>query len=207
MSTQKSLHSLRSTIVPCRRPYICSSSRENASCFASTDGSKNRIGTTSVLQRPRFDAVATKGKLAVRWLSSSRRRPSGINPTSRTANGNDQGASLFYAGDSTKPQDGQLKADVSQQGADEGYTSREGIRSRLRKWSEEQSHLADAIGASAPSIGVLGPNNSLDLEAAEAYVVEEPLDVDQDNLDEEDEVTFPHNFLGLEPGDVFYANL
>ena len=209
MSTQKSLHSLRSTIVPCRRLYIRSSSRRNASCFASTDGSKNRIGTTSVLQRPRFDAVATKGKLAVRWLSSSRRRPSGINPTSRTANGNDQGALLFYAGDSTKPQDGQLKADVSQQGADEGYTSGEGIRSRLRKWSEEQSHLADVSGTSVPTIGVLGPNNSLDLEKTDAYFEEfkEALDTNQDNLDEEDEVTFPHNLLGLEPGDVFLANL
>lgn len=209
MRTQKGVHSLRSTIVLRRTPYICSRCRRNASRYASTDVANYRIGKASVLQWPRFDAVEATGKAAVRWLSGSSRRPSGIDPVSGRVRGNGEGAALLYAGNSVKPQDGQIKADVPQKGDDGGYPSREGIRLRLRKWSEEQSHLADASGTSVPTIGVLGPNNSLDLEKADAYFEEfkEALDTNQDNLDEEDEVTFPHNLLGLEPGDVFLANL
>lgn len=87
------------------------------------------------------------------------------------------------------------------------HPSQEDIRSRLRKWSEEQSLLANTSGSLVDNIETLPPNNSLLSQEVEIQEEDDAFDINQDNFNEDDEVPIPHNFLGLEPGDVFLSNL
>ena len=207
MGTQKSVQSLRSTKALLRTPYICSSCRRNASRSASSEAASYNHGPASALRRPTFVAVVPPGNCVVRWLSCSSRRPNQTDPPPSGINGNIELPASVYAGEKIKAHDTRSVEGALPQGDGDGYPTRQDIRSRLRKWSEEQAQLADASGSLVASINTLPPNNSLLYQEDEIEDDAEAFDMNQGNFDADDEVTFPHNFLGLEPGDVFHARL
>lgn len=113
----------------------------------------------------------------------------------------------MYAGETIKALEKQSVKGALPEGNGDGHPARQDIRSRLRKWSEEQAQLGDASGSFAASINTRPPDHSLLVEEDEMEDDAEAFDMDQDHFDTDHEVTFPHNFLGLEPGDVFQARL
>jgi hypothetical protein len=207
MRTRKSVQSLRSTNTLRRIPYVCSSCRRNAFRSTSSEAAKYNHGPASALRRPTFAAVVPPGNCVVRWLSRSSRHPNQTDPAPSGIDDNTELPASVYAGETVKAHDTQSVEGALPQGDGHGYPTRQDIRSRLRKWSEEQAQLADASGSLVASINTLPPNNSLLYEEDEMEDDTEAFDMNQDNFDPDDEVTFPHNFLGLEPGDVFQARL
>jgi hypothetical protein len=90
------------------------------------------------------------------------------------------------------------------------FATRENIRARLKKWSEEQAGLAIASGTATPQpLPPLPPPNSLTLGVLEPVDEFESWDRIEDNVGEdgEEENQYARNLFAIEPGDVFGAKM
>lgn len=207
MRKQRGAQSLRSIGSLRRTSYICSDCRRNASRSASTRAAKSGQGLPGSLQRPDFVSIAPIGISTFRWLHNSSQRPGPVDAPSSTIGSHDAMLASRYIGETTKHKESKLAEGAVPPGRSSNYPIRDDIRSRLRKWSEEQSRLAIAGGNVAPIFGALPPNNSLMLEDPEPQDEDEVFERHEDNIDEEDDNLYARNPLGLEPGDVFRASL
>jgi hypothetical protein len=109
-------------------------------------------------------------------------------------------------GEQPNTRDAHSREDAQPDKDETEHASREDIRSRLRKWSEEQSLSANTSEPPVLTHNTIPPNNSIFHKEAEPQDDEQPFEIDQDNFDTEDDVTTVINYLGLEPGDVFFGH-
>ena len=210
MKTQTNLHSL-SSIFRNRSPYICPACRPNTSRNSSHIAV--RAGPIQYRKRPKhFATYAAKDTLCLQLRDGSR-RPHSLEAR-LSGHQADIDATLSATEPKTHRRDGEQIIGTGEDGLlpigeRSNYATRENIRSRLKKWSEQQVQYASASQPSPSSFSALPPPNSLLLEDLEPEEEEdfELFNMQTNAVDEEDDILYASNELGLEPGDVFRAKL
>lgn len=213
MRTQKSTCSLRSaTSNPIRSLYVCSSCRSNASRPGSQRCTTLDFRHVNTIQRSKHLSIAPPSYLQTRQLHST--APTPIEPPSSHLNpGTDANASLKaklqYRRTGRWIVEGRLREAYKEDARSSDFTSRENIRSRLKRWSEEQTRLATASGKPTQNILRLPPPNSLSIEDLDPEDEFKPWENNDEHAgeDEEEQNTYASNRLALKPGDVFRASM
>jgi hypothetical protein len=217
MRTQKSTRSLRSaTITQFRSPYVCPSCRRNASRI------RSQVGTAArpfiALRQPNFPQIASSTNTLSQAIHNSSLRT--IETPSANPN-HDTDPNISFPSRSRRRRTGRRAVEGGPRIAIEeeapspldnhgDFATREGVRARLKKLSEEQARLAIASGAATPQpLPPLPPPNSLTLEVLEPVDEFDSWDRIEDNVGEggEEENQYARNLFAIEPGDVFGAKM